>query len=224
MSIVKRKQEEIKETPVQEQPTAPEQPAEEWIWVEGYKGTDENMCCRGYQYDLGKQFDMPEDEKIETCDSGFHLCLKLKSIFNFYSIGDGNRFFKVKALVRKKDKEYAESNSNHGCITWASNGNIVHGSCDKLASKSIIFISELTKDEILSGTDAEKLPDKYKDGAIKNGVNKAVREYQSDTLIQDGYSVAFANSIVRKDLFDKAHAVGSQSDLSMDMKVLWILS
>lgn len=26
----------------------PSSPKEEWVWVEGYKGTDKNMCCRGF--------------------------------------------------------------------------------------------------------------------------------------------------------------------------------
>jgi hypothetical protein len=217
MSIFKRKQnkEEVKETttPATEQSAAQEQPEEEWIWVEGYKGTDANMCCRGYQYELGKQFDMPDDAKIKECENGFHLCLKLDDVFGYYNIGEGNRFFKVKALVHKKDYD------TYGEYTWYS-----LSKKDKIASKSIVFVSELTRDEILKGTGVEKLPEQYKDNAIKNSINYAVAEYQSDTLIADGYSVAFAASIVKSGLFSKAHAVGSQSDLSMDMKVLWILS
>ena len=48
---------------------------EEWIWVEGYKGTDADMRCRGYQYEFDKQFDIPENEEVEMCKKGFHLCL-----------------------------------------------------------------------------------------------------------------------------------------------------
>lgn len=227
MSIFKRKQqEEVKETPapVTEQPAAQEQPEEEWIWVEGYKGTDANMCCRGYQYEIGKQFDMPEGENVKTCDSGFHLCMKLNSVFNFYPIGQGNRFFKVKALVRKKDKECAEKSSSGCYMTLHSNGSIVWGGEDKIASKSIIFVSELTQDEILNDTEVEKLSKKYKDIAIKVNISSALNTYQASVLEKDGYSKAFAEHIVSRGLFDKAHAVGSQSDLSMDMKVLWILN
>lgn len=232
MSIFKRKQkeEEIKVAQQQstsetnaEQPAVQEQPEEEWIWVEGYKGTDANMCCRSYQYEIGKQFDMPEGENVKTRDAGFHLCLNLKSVFNFYSIGQGNRFFKVKALVRKKDKERAE-NSSSSSWTTLPNYSIVCGGEDKIAAKSIIFISELTQDEILKGTDVENLSKKYKDIAIKVDVKCAHKTYKVNTLEQDGYSKVFAVHIVNQDLFDKAHAVGSQSDLSMDMKVLYILS
>lgn len=235
MSIFKRKQkkEEVKETwaaaqaeessepiEVEEVPV----PEEEWVWVEGYKGTDANMCCRGYQYEIGKRFDMPEGENIKTCDNGFHLCLRFKSVFDFYNIGQGNRFFKVKALVRKKDKERAEMSSSCTGMVLNANGTISWGCQDKIAAKSIIFVSELTQDEILKGTEVEKLSKKYKDIAINVDVKTARNTYQASVLEKDGYSKAFAAHIVNNGLFDKAHAVGSQSDLSMDMKVLWILS
>ena len=231
MSIFKRKQqEEIKGTITtdapetkEEQPAVQEQPEEEWIWVEGYKGTDANMCCRGYQYEIGKQYDMPEGVNVKTCDSGFHLCKQLSSVFNFYMIGQGNRFFKVRALVRKKDAEYAES-VNIGYYTVSLSGNVIFGGGDKMASKSIIFVSELTQDEVLKGTDVENLSKKYKDLALKVDVSTAYRAYQTNILEKDGYSKTFAAGIVNRGLFDKAHAVGSQSDLSMDMKVWYILS
>lgn len=222
MSIFKRKskKEEVKETwtaaQVEESSepiVAEEVPEEEWVWVEGYKGTDANMCCRDFQYELGKQYDMPDDAKIVECESGFHLCLKLDDVFGYYHIGEGNRFFKVKALVRKKDYD------TYGECYWYS-----LSKKDKIASKSIIFVSELTKDEILKGTDAEKLSEKYKDIAIKVGLMAASVNYKVDALVEDGYSQSFAANIIKRDLFERAHAVASQSDLSMDMKVLWILS
>lgn len=196
---------------------APE-PEEEWIWVEGYKGTDVNMCCRGYQYELGKQYDMPEDEKIEECKSGFHLCLSLQDVFYYYGIGGGNRFFKVKALVRKTDKDNYNGTFKCG-NTWITTSNYQN----KLVGKSIIFTSELTYDEILTDTDAQDLPEDYKKIAINISIEAAVENYRINTLIEDGYSLAFATHIVNSGKFDIAHAVGSQKDLSMDIKVLTIL-
>ncbi len=222
MSIFKRKQEEkeiIEQVLDKFEPI--KQSEEEWIWVEGYKGTDKDMKCIGYQYELGKQYDIPDDEEVKICETGFHLCLLKKHVYSYYDIGNGNRFFKVKALVRKTDvDQYNQSQplEINGMQYYVGN------TTDKLVAKSIIFISECTRDEILKCTDAEDLPEKYKDIAIKLGVKNAVYAYRIDTLIKDGYSTAFASHIINRGLFDKAHAVGSQSDLSMDMKVLWILS
>lgn len=227
MSIFKRKQkeEEVKETwtaAKAEESSEPIEVEEEWVWVEGYKGTDANMRCRDYQYELGKRFDMPEGAEIKECENGFHLCLNLKDVYTYYEIGNRHRFFKVQAFVRKKDfDKYGSSD----CRLSIGGTYYPFGLAqNKLAAKSINFVSELTYDEILKGTNVEKLPEKYKDVAIKNSIDYAISEYQIDTLVEDGYSTAFSASIVKSNLFAKAHAVGSQSDMSMDMKVLWILS
>ena len=92
------------DTPIDIAPSLPP-PEAEWVWVEGYKGTDKNMCCKDYQYILGATHSLPDEEEVELCKNGFHLCLNLNEVFNFYPIGEGNRFFKVQALVRKSDKK-----------------------------------------------------------------------------------------------------------------------
>lgn len=188
---------------------------DEWIWVEGYKGTDKNMCCRDCQYEIGKQFDMLDNTEIKECSSGFHLCLKKEHVFSYYAIEDGNRFFKVKALVRKSDYELYGTYEKYGC------------SCrirDKIASKSIILLSELTIDEVLEFSPVKELPEKYKQMAIKTNEKIAYETYTIDTLIQDGYSESFARYLVYHSKFDVAHAVGTQKDLSMDMKVMTIFN
>lgn len=204
--IFEEKTDEVNELPVKVE--------DEWIWVEGYKGTDKNMCCRDQQYEIGKQFDIPNDTDIEECFSGFHLCLEKQDVFSYYEIGGHNRFFKVKALVRKKDCDlYGKYIYSYGCSRK-----------DKITSKSIIFLSELTIDEILEFSSVKELPDKYRQMAIEVGEKGAYRNYYFDTLVQDGYSEAFANYLVYRDKFRVAHAVGTQKDLSMDMKVMTIFN
>lgn len=204
----------LEATSTEPTPAEPTPPEEEWVWVEGYKGTDSNMCCREFQYELNKQFDMPEDANIEECTSGFHLCLNLHDVFGYYPIGNGHRFFKVKALVRKfhKDKCGSFTVSKYDIIKY-----------DKLAAKSIIFISELTIDEVLKYTEVDNLPEKYKHLAIEHDPYYASDKYYIDILIEDGYSEAFATHIVKIKKFEIAHTFGSQKDLSMDVKVLGIL-
>lgn len=186
------------------------EPEEEWIWVEGYKGTDKDMKCRDFQYGLGMQYDMPEDQKIQECESGFHLCLYLRDVFDYYGVGCGNRFFKVKALVRKTDRENYQIKSFYSGL-------------NKLVAKSIIFTSELTCDEILQYFDAVKnLPENYKKLAIDVSIDYAIRQYRINALIEDGYSEPFATYVTSIGKFEKAHVLGSQNDLSMDVKVLSI--
>lgn len=200
-------------------PTPTPKPEEEWIWIEGYKGTDSNMKCRGYQFELGVKYDIPDDQEVEECKTGFHLCLNLGDVYSYYGIGNGNRYFRVKALVRKSD---VAKYGTHQYIDTGY-GRYPTGICDKLASKSIILQSELTIDEILKGTEAEQLPIEYKQLAINSGIGFAVDLYNRNTLVADGYSEAFAEYIIRNNLYGTAHAFGSQKDLSMDVKVLGIL-
>ena len=185
-------------------------PEEEWVWVEGYKGTDKDMKCRDYQYEFGVQYDMPADE-IKMCENGFHLCLCLSDVFKYYNIGCGNRFFKVKALVRKSDRD-----------TYSHYDNWMINRITKIVAKSIIFESELTPNEILKATAFDYLPDKYKLMAVDVSINQAIIDYYIDILVEDGYSQPFAHYITKNNKFEEAHAFGSQKDLSMDMKVLAI--
>lgn len=198
-------------------PLPQEKPAEEWIWVEGYKGTPKDMKCHSHQYELGVQYDMPEGAPIVACTSGFHLCLELRDVFNFYGVGDGNRFFKVKALVRKTDYE-----------VYTGTGDIVarisfYYDQKKLAAKSIILESELTPDEVLKDAVDIDLPEEYKNLAMEKSLKEALVKYQINTLVEDGYSTAFAGYVVKQNKFDVAHAVAAMSDLSLDMKVLFIV-
>lgn len=196
-------------------------PEEEWVWVEGYKGTNKDMQCRDYQYELGKQYDMSEGEEIKECENGFHLCLSLLDVFDYYPVGYSHRFFKVKALVRKSDKArygaYENYYDDYGRSIYTCRAH------NKLVAKSIIFQSELTVDEICAYTEASNLPEEYKQAAIECGVEFAVTNYKINTLVEDGYSQAFATHLVKYNKFDFAHAIGSQKDLSMDIKVLAIL-
>lgn len=199
-------------------PTPTPESEEEWIWVEGYKGTDKDMKCLNYQYELGVQYDMPEDEPIQECKNGFHLCLSLVDVWDYYCVGGGNRFFKVEALVRKTDKDNYREAFRRGNDWYTPNTYK-----NKLVAKSIIFTSELTYDEILKDTDAQNLPEDYKKIALESSIQNAVNQYTINILVEDGYSLPFAAYMAKTGKFDIAHAFGSQKDLSMDMKVLGIL-
>lgn len=204
--------------------------ADEWIWVEGYKGTDMNMVCRNYQFEIGKQFDIPDDIEIADCKTGFHLCRDLKDVFGYYNIGDGHRFFRVRALVRRKDyenygKEYEGDAGLQSYIYRLSFGPNLR---DKLAAKSIQFLYELTPEEVFAPLCAGH--DEYKSWdaddkklAMKHGIEYVRHMSEVITLVELGYSEAFAQYLVENKKYNIARAVGSQKDLSMDMKVLMIL-
>ena len=198
------------------------EPVEEWIWVNGYKATEKDMTCRGYQYEMNKVFDISEDKPVEECKHGFHMCLGMGDVRRYYDIGNSHRFFEVKALVRKKDYEhYGPSDyylDEYGRVCTSH-------LTDKLAAKSIIFTRELTMDEILESTHASDWSTEYKQLAIEIGLKKADLQRKVDILTKLGYSETFAREISKDNkLFVRAETVGSQEGLSMDMKVWCIFN
>ena len=60
-----------------------------------YKGTDKNMQCRGYQYEIGKT--EKSDGSIRCGDKGFHSCEAPFDVLRYYPIRDGNRYFSAEA-------------------------------------------------------------------------------------------------------------------------------
>lgn len=56
-----------------------------------YKGTDKDMKCRGFQYELGVT--VKSDDAIRCGDKGFHSCEAPFDVLRYYPNKDGNRFF-----------------------------------------------------------------------------------------------------------------------------------
>ena len=54
-----------------------------------YKGTDKDMKCRGFQFDLGKEY---VEEEAKLCEKGFHGCEYPLDVFAHYAPAD-SRFF-----------------------------------------------------------------------------------------------------------------------------------
>ena len=206
------------ETNKKTEPTKdPIKPVEKWIWVEGYKGTNKDMQGHGdYQFEIGKRYDMPTNVEIRACHSGFHLSLNMKDVFKHYQIGKGNRFFKVKALVREEDFNKYGKEKEHK--SWFDSTHY-----DKLASQSIEFIRELTIDEIFQDTEYKDWSEAYKAMAIAGDLVDVQNMVRADELVTLGFSKPFAMYIIEARRFDRAKAIASQSDLSMDMKAYLIM-
>ena len=54
-----------------------------------YKGTDKDMKCRSFQFDLGKEY---VEEEAKLCEKGFHGCEYPLDVFAHYGPA-GSRFF-----------------------------------------------------------------------------------------------------------------------------------
>lgn len=76
--------------------------------IKSYKGFDKYMKCRGFQYEVGKEYDM--DGEIKCCNRGFHACESPLEVWDYYDILN-SRF----AEVEQSGKIDKEENSTKVC-------------------------------------------------------------------------------------------------------------
>ena len=74
--------------------------------MRGYKMMESDMTCRGFQYEIGKEYFL-EDE-LEICKNGFHFCENPFDCLEYYNNINGNkRLFLVEVfgeVITKDDK------------------------------------------------------------------------------------------------------------------------
>ena len=94
------------------------------------KGFDSDLKCRGFQFEIGKEFkiDLPEGYKLtksDLCsDKVFHFCDGLSKVHQYYSCNKNNRFCIIEVLGQFCEEE------------------------DKCGSNHIRIVRELTGDEL----------------------------------------------------------------------------
>ena len=65
------------------------------------KGMDKNMQCRGFQFEVGKEYKIETNGKpLKLCSNTvFHYCKSLSQVHSFYSCyNDENRYFEIEVL------------------------------------------------------------------------------------------------------------------------------
>ena len=76
--------------------------------ITSYKGFDKNMKCRGFQYEVGKEYEM--DGEVKCCNQGFHACKSPMEVWDYYDMLD-SRY----AEVEQSGKIDAGENSTKVC-------------------------------------------------------------------------------------------------------------
>ena len=49
-----------------------------------YKGFDKDLKCRGFQYEIGKEYELPKGESVSVCSKGFHACKSPLEVLDYY--------------------------------------------------------------------------------------------------------------------------------------------
>ena len=60
----------------------------------GYKATNADMACKGFQFELGKWYET--EGELKMCERGFHFCVHPSGVWSYYNEST-TRVFKVEA-------------------------------------------------------------------------------------------------------------------------------
>lgn len=76
--------------------------------VIAYKGFNKDLTCRGFQYEIGKEY---EEEEVSVCKSGFHACENPFDVLDYYGDILNNRFCKVEqsGTIEKENEKQVSS-------------------------------------------------------------------------------------------------------------------
>ena len=70
--------------------------------IKSYKAFDKNMTCRGFQYEVGKEYEM--NGEIECCNRGFHACKSPLEVWDYYDMLN-SRFAEVEQSGKIDEEE-----------------------------------------------------------------------------------------------------------------------
>ena len=158
--------------------------------MKAYKGFDKNLKCRGFQYEIGKEY---EEKEAIACKKGFHACENPLEVFNYYPPCNGSRYCEV---------EQSGEFSKHGNDSKVASTKIRIG--DELGVKGIIqagisFVLDKTKcnDSTAINTDDQSVATNIKDWSIAINTSHhstATNIGDQSTTINTGFYSAATNA------------------------------
>ena len=123
--------------------------------MRGYKVFNHDWTCRGFQYEVGKKYEM--EEKPVICERGFHFCEKVVDCFEYYRFDSNNKVAEIEA---------------YGELDFEEDGN-------KHCTNKIKIIRELTWHEVLDLANTGKDCTGYRNSGDYNSGNYNSGNYNS---------------------------------------------
>ena len=73
-------------------------------FIKSYKGFDKDLKCKGFQYEVGKEYEEPD---AKACEKGFHACEMPLDVFRYYAPGERSRYCIVEqsGIISKHDDD-----------------------------------------------------------------------------------------------------------------------
>ncbi|MEF2838449.1 MAG: hypothetical protein U0N82_12090 [Oscillospiraceae bacterium] len=72
--------------------------------IVAYKGFDKDLKCRGFQYEIGKEYEEPD---AAACEKGFHACEMPLDVLGYYEPGKQSRYCVVEqsGVISKRNDD-----------------------------------------------------------------------------------------------------------------------
>ena len=136
--------------------------------MKAYKGFNKDMTCRGFQYEVGKEY---ETDKAKLCECGFHACLYPLGCFSYYP-PENSRY----CLVEISDVVESKENND-----------------TKICGKKIKIIKELSISEMTTAS-VEYVLDKVDENNKNSGnMSSAVNYGYMSSAVNSGYMSSAVN-------------------------------
>ena len=142
--------------------------------ITAYKGFDKDLCCSGFQYEVGKEYEHLGEVKCYT--SGFHACINPFDVLNYYYAYVGNRFCKVE---------------QYGVIDVRNDLYSTEHASSKIAIKEEIGIWGIFKDALAILTEKERLMSLSR--YAKSGAKTVVQEIDQKVNLDEDGALVFSD-------------------------------
>ena len=76
--------------------------------MKGYKVFNPDWTCKGFQFEVGKSYEMEEEPVV--CKRGFHFCEKIVDCFEYYGFYSNNKVAEIEAFG---ELDFEESGNKH---------------------------------------------------------------------------------------------------------------